>query len=277
MLLQCAKLFFNHPFLTQLEMTMPNQEFSPVKSLERLWKRWLWIVAIMILGGAAGWLANHLRPPVYEARAVLNSSIDYPFAGRFSQVQMDQVFNSVTNIVIDEAVKARAMEETRAAGYTVDERAVDMDLIRMDVEWALSVRSADPAMASYLANRWAEISLQKYQERWTYASRVQLLYYEMKQIEQCRGPFRVYSMYENLCSRIGTLAGLDRQLQSMAEEVRAAEKEANGIIANYDFSLKEAAPVPQKPLSYNPNTFILAGALIGLLVSILIWGRPARN
>ncbi len=127
----------------------------------------------------------------------------------------------------------------------------------------------------YLANRWAEISLQKYQERWTYASRVQLLYYEMKQIEQCRGPFRVYSMYENLCSRIGTLAGLDRQLQSMAEEVREAEKEANGIIANYDFSLKEAAPVPQKPLSYNPNTFILAGRWIGLLVSILIWdARP---
>ncbi len=110
----CKSCFSIILFSPNFEMTMPNQEFSPVKSLERLWKRWLWIVAIMILGGAAGWLANHLRPPVMKTPGVAHSSIDYPFAGRFSSGSDGPGFHSVTNIVIDEAVKCAGDEENPA-------------------------------------------------------------------------------------------------------------------------------------------------------------------
>lgn len=249
---------------------MAELEVNAITILEKLWKRWHYIVQFMLFGGFLGWVIVQAQPPVYEAKSYTIAAIDFQRTGKLTQGQSDRVFSLASTFLLSQSMKNNVVSSVQAAGLDVDIKQVSFVLERQDAFWTLKIRYPEAESATALANAWAEKGFQEIEFRTQEAQTAHLLNIKFELLKKCGTPFRYYTPYSDLCSRINSLAELDILLKDLQDGITLHETQSQGMIPGFVFSLKQKANNPEKPAIRNPNTSILCGSIIGFLLS-MIW------
>jgi uncharacterized protein involved in exopolysaccharide biosynthesis len=147
---------------------MQSDEFSPYLYLNRLVDLW-WIVAIAaILGGLLGYIFHGLHPPVYEATATFDVTIDL---GRFPikdiredmlQYNEDLALNTTKAILLSPVVLNQVVTSLNQQGLSIPVSVLvkNYTIERKHDLWELRYRHENPAIAQKIANLWADIGYQ---------------------------------------------------------------------------------------------------------------------
>lgn len=215
---------------------MKYQEFSLREPVRRALARWWMVVIITTLGGVIGLIFHYFQPPIYEAKAILTININ--FGNRhLTQYEEDHTFSAAGAIINSSEVKALVIAEAKASGYSLDLNQLrqKISLERKQSVWELRVRDQDPRVAAELANIWAK------------------------------------NANEALNIALGHALRADQlENQNDSSELAQEKRLSLGIIPIMSFGLTEFATVPEEPVLYGQGNLVIAGALIGFIVSLWV-------
>jgi hypothetical protein len=134
------------------------QEFSPRDEIIHSLRGW-WILAVfMILGGLAGYIVHRVEPPVYQAKAILYSYIDYQEITdvRLMEFDEDVTVNTIQSVMLSNQVVGQVLEKAGNAGIPIDYVAFmdNMSIYRSLTNFELFYRDRDPKIAQAVVNIW---------------------------------------------------------------------------------------------------------------------------
>jgi capsular polysaccharide biosynthesis protein len=238
------------------------------------------ILLLSLAGGLLGWVAHQVRPPLYEAKAVFTVNINYSQPDVLDKIDNDhyaedlmivnlmgliQSADVVNKVVADVAAKNMVFDDLRLGKRLFVERKTSF------IE--LIVRNEDPRVAMDVANQWAETANDQLKEAQVHALRTYTLNQEINNLAECikLAPDGT----GNLCMNL-TLQELEAQLQRVQPELDAEVQASRGLEPALMFELSQRASLPNAPAIYNPQLMILAGVLLGFLISLIFLEGGAK-
>ncbi len=250
---------------------MNNQEFSLLNPVERVISRWWMVVALMVVGGIVGYCFHLFLPPIYEAKAVVSINLDFPKAN-LTQIEEDYAFNAASAIITSSSVMNLVIADAQGQGYSITPSIFRKDfyLEGMQSVWELRVRDRDPNAATALANIWSQVSTDALNSALAHALQADQLQIQIAGLENCLAGTTPHLVTIQLDCK-----GYSNEvIQSMLLDQTAAlvnEKKASlGIISIMSIGLTDLAATPETPVLYGQAGLVLAGAFLGLLVSLWV-------
>jgi len=256
-----------------------QQEFSPLEAVERAFARWWIIVLLTVLGGIGGWIYHYLRPPVYEAKAVIVISMDFS-KRELTQYEEDYTFGTAGALLLSTAVRNQVVAKVQASGIQINlEQFVSESSIegRQSV-WEMRVRNADPNIAATLVNAWAEIAYQTLAQAQEHAIKAEQLQVQVSAWQACLPTYvtptpkpnqtSLYSFVWNKNCEHYSLEEINNALAGLSAELAAEESQSQGLIPILEFALTETATVPDKPVIYGQGSLVFAGAMVGFVIAL---------
>jgi uncharacterized protein involved in exopolysaccharide biosynthesis len=226
----------------------------------------------MVLGGIVGWMFHFYQPPVYEAKASITITMDFE-KRQLTQYEEDYAFGAAGAIITSTEVMNLIIAEAQAQGYLIGLTQLQQRIFLEGKQsvWELRVRDRDPKVAAELTNIWAEKATYALNIALEHALRAEQLQYQIDGLGSCLPGTAVTPQ---------PLAPLDCQgfspkeiqvmLQDRTNELVQEKSLSLGIIPIMAIGLTEFATVPEKPVIYGQADLVMAGACIGLVVSLWI-------
>jgi hypothetical protein len=239
--------------------------------------RWWWLLAFGILVGAGlGWTAHKLQPPIYEARAVISTNINFSRTGALTDIEEDNAMGVVGDLIDSRDVMARTVLAANGAGNSIqlDEFRQAASIDRTDADWYLRVRSRDPQSAAQLANLWSQAAYSALKVALGHALIADGLQRHQDGLVTC---------LERLTEISPVMAGCNRQLTDIQQELKDTSAQvfeetlaSKGILPAMAFQISQPADIPLSPAASNRGLMILSGGLAGLVLStwMVLAGLP---
>jgi hypothetical protein len=248
---------------------MKNQEFSLYESMQRALARWWIMVILMIIGGIAGWIFHLFYPPVYEAKAVITINMDFE-KRPLTQYEEDTAFTAAGAIITSSSVKNLVIAEAQVNGYSIDLSRIQghFYLEGKQSVWELRVRDQDPKVSAALTNIWAEKATDALNLALNHALQAEQLQVQIDGLENCLAGTPGQAASPQMGCKGFSQAEIQVMLQSRTEELVQEKGSSLGIIPIMAIGLTESASVPETPAIYGQAGMVLAGAFIGLIVSL---------
>jgi len=250
---------------------LPVNEFTPLDVFVWAAKRWWLVVLFTVLGGCLGWAYHWLQPSVYEAQAVIVAQIDFTQTGDLTELEQDQVITAVMGLFVSSSVLEKTLQEANTQQIPIQEltygKNVSLERRRSWINMLL--RDSDPLVASEVGNLWAETSYAALAESYEHALQAQVLREYLATLNTCLQSSSAGQATPNICGA-GTLEEIEQQAQAVEDELYQEVLASNGIIPGLVFDLSQRAQVPESPVAYRTSLLIMAGALIGFVLGVLI-------
>jgi uncharacterized protein involved in exopolysaccharide biosynthesis len=259
-------------------MSMPDSEFMPAMIWQRIRTRWWLPVALAVLGGLIGWAFHFIRTPVYQATATLTVMMDFT-RGELTQYEQDYAFNAVGAVVNSSAVMERVVTVAQARSVEIPSAQQGQKFLegRQSV-WDLHVRSQDPDQAADLANIWAEVSLEVLNTALEHSIQADQLTMQIYRLEACLPetpgmafPLAMLKPSPKDCSRY-SLSEIQAELAARTTALAEERSQTMGILSSFEFALSNPAVTPTEPVVGDPGKMTLAGAAIGVIISLWVAG-----
>lgn len=244
-----------------------ESDFVPSEIIKKATRKWWVFAGLMILGGLAGVLITRIHKPVYQSQAVITTAIDYAYAGRLEDYELDHLILTVGDIIdstqVKQAVITRAHQEL--ADISDDVILKNLVAIRKGSNWILSSSAPDAAFAQKLTQWWADEAIRSLglmSEKAVEAFHVQTA---MLSIEKCFGESVVIASpvlgcsSENIDEIKTLLSGDSISGESLRESI---------LLSNLSFAVTTEAALPSSPVLFRQNLNVLVGALIGLIAAL---------
>lgn len=258
-----------------------QQEFFPLEAAKRTFARWWIIVLLTVLGGIGGWIYHCLRPPIYEAKAVIVISMDFS-KRELTQYEEDYAFGTAGALILSTAVREQVVAKVYASGIQINlEQFVSESSIegRQSV-WEMRVRNADPNIAATLVNTWAEIAYQTLAQALEHAIKAEQLQVQVSAWQTCLPTYVTptpepnqtspYSFVWNKDCELYSFEEIENTLAGLSAELAAEESQSQGLISILKIALTETATVPDKPVIYDRGNLVFAGAVVGFVIALWI-------
>jgi len=250
-------------------------DFAPRNELLRMLK-YGWLIAIaMLLGAALGAIFHRFQPPLYESKAEITVQIDYSRTGYFSDIEQDQVMETVGDYISSSEVKENA---AKIAGWP-DGQIENGDYLqqffleRQNFRWVLRVRSPDAALSSASVNAWADQADRAISDGLEHAIIADGLENYMASLEKCLEQITLVEPVQAFCN-FQNLAEIQNELKSTAPILKDERVLSKGLFSGISYHVSEKAATSGLLIQRGRNTYILAGLIIGLIMGIL--GISAR-
>lgn len=258
-------------------------EFSPSEILERTLHFWWILVVLAVMGGGAGWIFSKLNPPVYEATATFDVSLDEQQLVKDGLITPDKLpldfssQNDYLSPLVDmfsaPNLQTRFIMDIQSQGINIktkDFTSAVYNLDRRGFTWFITVRSTNPATATKLANIWLIDTNSFLLEAKAHTAQSLSLGYQRDSVQKCF--FELDFTKANQCAgtTFKNAADLNAYLQNMQEQISAEQQAGKGIYPAVGFVVASLAVSPSSPILYSRSLVILAGCLLGLLVGVLV-------
>lgn len=253
------------------------QTFRPYDTFANALRWWPLMVACAILGVLVALGFSALSDPIYEARAEITINIDLTRTGILTQEETDMAINATGSVIDSSDLRLRLLSDAQAAGIDIpaEKAASSLFVERKAESYALRVLLTDPQQAAWVANRWAELALADLQSAQEHAVMAEAYQRTIDGLSACIQQSALDNT--SLCGSMdlpALQAVLKQNAALLAEERLAARALFPGLRASYT----RAPILPTEAVNYNRKWMLLAGALLGLALGILIIGLnlPAR-
>ncbi len=260
-----------------------NADFTPLETLDRALRNW-WVIALMmVLGAGAGWLVHQLQPPIFETKSAISVAIDFTHTGTLTDVEEDYAIGVVGDVIGSSAVMGKVAADAQQAGYAGSAAglAQNTSMERYNNVWVLRVRDRDPQAAAWLANDWAQAAYSILEEAHAHALAADRLTRLQASLASCLEQSVANSPARSECN-LDHLGAVQTDLTQMDAILQTEQAASRGTLPYTTYSLAQTAPVPAAPAVFQQGQMMLAGALIGLVLSLwltyaLIPSRIARR
>ena len=249
-----------------------------VEVFRRLTVGWGIIVALAFLGSLVGYALGHVIRPNYIASAVLNIGFDYGRTLPLDEEALRYANERIREFLLSDEVLTQAsayLPEGVELPPSIPALRSTLRLSQRESSWEMTVTSEDPDLAAALANAWAQAAEERLREAEKHAWRV-MEYQALVSGAGCqlrRGPEGAGTAVW-VCDTDTFGVDPDAVLDEILEEAKLGR----GILPGASFYFSERADFPDQPSSEGRGSFILAGALTGVLAGLaLAMVPPAKD
>jgi hypothetical protein len=247
-------------------------DFIPSDLLKRIFRFW-WILAlIMIAGGGVGYVVSRLQTPVYESQASITTSIDFAYTDRLSEDQEDYMINTVGDVIDSSQVFELVKEQASSLGLTVTDDGIKERFTksRQGYRWELTVRDTNPEVAQTLTQLWvvnAGNALAGFHEETLDAVK----YHSAEiSLQNCFSQIVVVEPASAYCS-MENLDEIRDALKVTTTETDLSTFPDSLLLSKISTEISDNAYLPSSPIEFKRNYMVLAGAMCGLLIGLLIF------
>lgn len=239
---------------------------------------WWVIVILMIFGALIGSIVHSVKPAVYEAKVLVNFSLDYNQTGPMTQFQEDYAVEVMGAVLRNPTVLQDLAELATNNGFptSAQDLASHSRIERRMYTWVIRVFDPLPAKANWLAEQWAYLI----DERVAYAYQHAVVAGELQRLldasEVCFANVPSANQPNSSCIGIN-LEDLLGSITSMSEEIQYHRTESAGLAPYLLISKADVSPAEQEPIRQGRNMFLLAGSLLGGIVGIVILSVNPRS
>jgi capsular polysaccharide biosynthesis protein len=257
-----------------------ENDFVPSELIKTIARKWWVLVLAMLMGGLAGMLITRVHKPVYQSQAVLTTAVNYAYTGNLSDVVLDHLIMTVGEVIDSTAVRESVVENFASEGVadSADEISNNLNLIRKGNSWLLTVRASDPLMAQQIALLWGNVALDSLitiRETATDAFHYQVARFAL---EDCLSRIVVVDPVSSGCSS-EEMDELRLFLTTSDQQGTSLTYRKSILLSNLSFELTKEPEVSTSPVLFRQNLNVLAGALIGLVISlgVLFGGKTQKT
>ena len=249
-------------------------------SLLRLIRRWPWLLLATCVGGLLGLGLSSLRPPIYEAVAVVGVGIDYGRTLPLDDEAMRHASDRAREVFLADEVLQTVIAE---AGLASGDRPIRVNTLRDSLRlsdvgggWELGVRGPSPENSAELANLWADSSVHALEAAARHAWRAAEL-----QAKWYFAGCRLQPVTDAPESAVWACATAPDEYDPEQALTQLEEEAAlsRGIMPSMSFSTLQQADPPERPLTGSRGMAVLAGLLSGALAGVVAaaaWPRRDR-
>jgi uncharacterized protein involved in exopolysaccharide biosynthesis len=243
-----------------------ESDFVPSMLITKAVKKW-WVFVLMIVGGVAGMLVTRIHKPVFQSQAVITTAVDYAYAGRLEDYELDHLILTVGDVIDSTQVKQQVVTRALQEIPGISEKAILENLtpIRKGYDWILSVRTSEADSAQKIAQWWAAEAMNSLQKMSNAALEDFHQQTAMLSIESC---FSQSVVAENGASGC-TTEDLETLKTYLTVNTDTAESLRDSILlSNLSFEITTEPELPSSPILFRQNLNVAAGALIGLIIAL---------
>jgi hypothetical protein len=257
-----------------------KNSFIPFDLLKRTASKWWLFALMMIIGGLSGLFFHGFTPSIFEAQARFIVTIDYTRTGALSDIQEDQAMRGIGSLIGSDLILQRTVVAAHSSGLDIsfDEFKQKSTLERGEFDWFIRFRDKDPYKAANLINLWADQADQELKKASSHALRAEELLNYLDSIENCLQRTTLGNDAKAPCI-FPNLSIILEEIQKTGEIAYQEKESSRGLMPALSISLVEKSQVPQIPVIFNRNAFVLAGSFIGLILGIFItflWGNKPK-
>lgn len=240
--------------------------------------RYWWLIALlMIIGGVAGTLISLIVKPVYESNAIITTVIDYAYAGRLTDYEEDHLLTAIGDIITSDAVMNQVFQASAGGDLALDtdEIRVGLTASRQGYHWELSSRFNDPLDAQAVNRLWLNAALQQLLVFRSESIKALAELNAQVGIENCFAQSVVLDPAAPFCNT-QELEILRQHLEGFGDGAITTDLLSRLLASRISFEVTGEPGLPSHPIHLGRNLSTLAGAVIGLLLSltILVTGYP---
>jgi hypothetical protein len=240
----------------------------------------------MILGGLGGFFYWRIKPPVYEAKAMIEVGIDYNRTASMDDITALRAFDEIRVLILADSTLNQVLEGVSSTLRDSEELMSVTDLReRIKVAqssdgYILLVYASDPDTAREIASLWARVVLDELEQATFHAIRV--------------GEYQ-NALFETHCKiKLIEIDKVNRALwacdwqqgdinpDALAAELLEEVQSTKGILPIFSFSLQQDSTSNENPIPWSRGWYVLGGAMIGFLVSTMLmifvpWSETFRR
>ena len=262
-------------------MSSDPSTFSVGLWLGRLLRHWRRLIAFGIAGAVLGYGFSLLRPPVYQAEAVLAIGIDYGRTKPLELIVEDRALDRVYQLLYSDSLLSAARERLQAE-QGPNSRWDDVGELRRNLrleqrlsDWHLIARNGRPELAAAMAGAWAQSAMNALDDASRHAWQAAALQGTVLDVE-CFSAAPLTSG-EDTIQCLGSGTGLGPvQIEQLLEEIKAS----HGILPALSYEWARSPAVLSRPEIWDQGQLTFAGAILGVLARIVVLalgeGRRAK-
>lgn len=245
------------------EKTLLRREIDPHEIFRVLFQSWYWLIVAMLIGGLIGLGITRLRPPRYQASAVLRIDLVGEEYHQLGWTWKRDILSPVRVLLLgDETL----MQTLASQGKNGDERSAaelreDLRLNDLESEWFLGAIHTEPDEAAHIANAWSSIALSELEETTSQATRAAKI---AAQLETAGCVLRgAHGAAWDCPPEWGGV-----EVASLIEQWESAFAASHGIPPELEFELIREATAPRQPIYWGRGAIILSASLLGGVVGV---------
>jgi len=250
---------------------MSVKEFSPLEEFSRIYRR-LWLVVLLIvIGGLVGWVFHLFKPPLYEARAIVVVDIDFAQTGKLEEIEQDQAIGAAFALLGSSPVLEQTMTDVRDQGVAFPGFLYNQNMFleRRQSQLFLRVRVENPQVAEKVTNLWVNRAYAALIDAHEHAMKAQVLRNYLAAMKECPSIPNGEPSTPSLCGS-ASLEEVQKNILAVETELEKETIASLGIIPALSIALSKNATLPNSPVSFGVGLLILAGALIGFFLALII-------
>lgn len=228
---------------------------------------WLFVFVFMIIGALIGGLLSLALPPVFEARALVNTNLELVQDANITEIMLDAEINHIGELVFHPDVIAEliAKESQNGNTLTLEKLKKSSAVERQLMNTVIKVRDEQPEVAARIASEWAEILFNRLNVAYEHAVQLSGAKHQYNAIRDCLSaqPKAPKSFCDSLDA-----AYVREETDRLALIIIAESPKTLGLTAALNVSQYQPAAVPQKPQNYSRGALVLGGALAGLALGL---------
>ena len=248
-----------------------KEYFVPKDFFDKMLRYWFYLPIGMLLGGIIGLLLNGFVPPVYEAQAKFVVTIDYTRTGYLSDIQEDQAMRGIGSLINSDFILQRTINAAHSEypGVLFSDIKKQSRLERGEFEWYIRIRDNDAQRATTLVNLWAEKADEVLKESLSHAFQAERLFQVLDSLEMCLQRITIGVESIAPCT-INNMDQLLLDIQTVGEKAYQEKEASRGLMPALAVDLVEKSQIPVQPVVFARNAFVLAGAILGLIL-MFVW------
>ena len=230
----------------------------------------------MIIFAVIGLLVSLFVPAKYEAESFLITNLELVQDTNVTEVMVDSQLELIGQLVYHPEITNEVLSLEKLANNPITlAQLKNSSLIeRRLMTTVIKVRDQDPEVAARIANNWVAIAHDRLSEAYAHALLVSEAQWTITSIEDCQTDTEISGTA--FCQNL-TAAEVTNLTDDAQEVILTEAPKALGLTRELQISQFQPASVPDKPIQGARSNLMLAGALIGLLLSFIVFELPVSK
>jgi capsular polysaccharide biosynthesis protein len=229
--------------------------------------------SLMIIFAVVGLLVSFVFLPKYEAESYLITNLELVQDTNVTEVMVDSQLELIGQLMYhpDITNEVLRLEESAGNPTTLAQLKKTSMIERRLMTTVIKVRDEDPEIAARIASNWVEVAFNRLSEAYEHALLVSEAKWTITSIEDCQTDPMV--LETSFCQNL--TADEVNNLTNYAHDVILVEApKALGLTKDLQISQFQPASIPEESVQGTRSNLMLAGALIGLVLSLIVFELP---